>query len=285
MRARRGTSEGPIFRPAIVLAFFVVPLLVLPGWAQFTPAEVAERPRWEAFLKEAKIVAERQLSFEEGVTQPWQLTLRQGDVVAGALWKNPSGVRGGYWEGWKYEIAAYLLDKLLGVSMVPPTVEKTFAGYAGSCQLWIEGTSLYRDRAAEGQDRAPFQTDGWRKAGYIAQLFDNLIGNEDRHMGNVLVTSDIRAILIDHSRTFRTTKSFVKSIPFSEKNVPAEELMRRLPRTLVRKTFALSEKAVRDVVGDLLTDEEIGAVMARKKLLVLEVRRIIAQFGENNVLY
>jgi len=277
--------DGPKIRLVIVLAFFIVPLFVRPGWGQFTAAEVAERPRWEAFLREAKIVAENQLSFEQGVTQPWQLTLRQGDIVAGALWKNPSGVRGGYWEGWKYEIAAYLLDKLLDVAMVPPTVEKTFAGNAGSCQLWLERTSLYRDLAAKGQDLAPFQTDGWKKAGYVAQLFDNLIGNEDRHMGNVLVTSDFRAILIDHSRTFRTTKSFVKGIPFSEKNVPAENLMRKLPRILVRKTFALSEEAVRDAVGDLLTDDEIGAVMARKKLLVLEVRRIIAQFGENDVLY
>jgi len=285
VRPRRGTLDWPKIRLVIVLAFFIVPLFVRPGWGQFTAAEVAERPRWEAFLREAKIVAENQLSFEQGVTQPWQLTLRQGDIVAGALWKNPSGVRGGYWEGWKYEIAAYLLDKLLGLNMVPPTVQREFSGQAGSCQLWIEGTSLYRDRAATGQDLSPFRSDDWLRAGYVAQLFDNLIGNEDRHMGNVLVTSDFRAILIDHSRTFRAGKSFVKGIPFSEKNVPAENLMRKLPRTLVQRTLALTESAVRDVVGDLLTDEEIAAVMARKKLLALEVQKIVARFGENDVLY
>jgi hypothetical protein len=34
-----------------------------------------------------------------------------------------------------------------------------------------------------------------------------------------------------------------------------------------------------------LSDEEIRAVMARKKLLVAEIQKIIARFGEGDVLY
>jgi hypothetical protein len=285
MRSPRRTLKTRKFHLALLLAFLAVGPLVRPARAQFTDAEVAQRPRWEAFLREAKILAQIQLSFEQGVTEPWKLTLRQGDVVSSALWKNPAGVRGGFWEGWKYEIAAYLLDKLLGLNMVPPTVERELSGQAGSCQLWIENTAPYRDLAVTLQDLTPFQTDGWKNSGYAAQFFDNLIGNEDRHTGNILVTRDFRAILIDHSRTFRTTKRFVKGIPFSDKNVPAGNLMRKLPRSLTQKTFALTEGAVRDAVGDLLTDEEIKAVMSRKKLLVLEVQKIIARYGETDVLY
>ena len=88
---------------------------------------------------------------EEGVTRPWKLTLRRGEVVRYALWKDASGIRGGFWEGWKYEIAAYLLDKRLGVGMVPPTVEKALDGSPGSCQLWIEGAALYGDMLAAGK--------------------------------------------------------------------------------------------------------------------------------------
>jgi hypothetical protein len=267
-----------------LLVVLLVPL-VRPGWAQFTAAELAERPRWESFLREAEVVEQQQLGREQGVTRPWKLTLRQGDVVRYALWKNPSGIKGGFLEGWKYEIAAYRMDKLLGIDMVPPTVEKEFLGAAGSGQLWIDGTSLYRDMLAEGKSREPFRTEGWKKAGYIAQLFDNLIGNEDRHLGNVLVTGDFRALLIDHSRTFRTLKSFVEGLPFSDKNIPLENLMRKLPRSLVDRVSALSEGAVRDAVGDLLSDEEIQAVMARKKLLVDEIQKITARFGESDVLY
>jgi hypothetical protein len=286
MRTSIGRTERHKARGAAVLSVVGVVLgLAHHGFAQFTAAEVAQRPRWEAFLREAAILAQMQLRFEQGVTEPWKLTLRQGDVLASALWKDPSGERGGFWEGWKYEIAAYELDKLLGLNMVPPTVEREFSGRAGSCQLWIEGASLYRDLAAARQDLSTFKSDRWLKAGYAAQFFDNLIGNEDRHMGNVLVTADARAILIDHSRTFRTSERFVKAIPFSDKNAAPDSLMRKLPRALVQRTFALTEGDLREAVGDLLTDAELKAVMARLRLLSLEVRRIIADFGEDDVLY
>jgi hypothetical protein len=262
-----------------------VPLLVCPGRAQFTAKELAQRPQWEAFLRDAEVVKQEQLSFEQGVTEPWKLTLRQGDVVRKALWKDPTGVRGGYLEGWRYEIAAYVVDKLLDLGMVPPTVKRVREGRPGSCQLWIENTALYRDLAKRDGNREAFTTDEWKNVGYIAQFFDNLIGNEDRHSGNVLVTRDFRGILIDHSRTFRVGKSFVEAIPFSEKNVPPEDLMRRLPRALVEKASALSEKTVRDALAHLLTEAEIQAVLARQKILLLEVRKIIDRFGESDVLY
>ena len=152
-------------------------LAVVPARAQFTAAELAARSDWEAFLREAAIVDKVQMDREQGVTRPWKLTLRRGDVVRHALWKDASGIRGGFWEGWKYEIAAYLLDKRLGLGMVPPTVEKAIDGRPGSCQLWIEGTERYGDMLAAGKGLECFRSDGWTKVGYVAQLFDDLVGN------------------------------------------------------------------------------------------------------------
>ena len=280
-------KPGSIERRALWLAAagFVLLLLDVPLRAQFTAAEIAERPSWEAYLKKATIVSAERLSYEEGVTRPWRLSLRRGGIDRGAVWKNASGIMGKYLEGWKYEIAAYLMDKLLGIGMVPPTVEKEFSGNAGSCQLWIEDVNLYKDLVSEEVHRERFRSEAWKKAGYIAQFFDNLIGNEDRHLGNVLVTSNYRAILIDHSRTFRTTERFVKDIPFSERNVPPEDLMRKLPRSLVQATSLLGEDEIRRTLGRLLTEEEIQAVLARRQLLLLEVKRIIERFGESEVLY
>jgi len=267
--------------PLVLVAF----LAVRPGLAQFTAKELAQRPEWEDFLRQAEIVAEEQLAFEAGVTEPWQLTLRKDGVTRKALWKDATGVRGGYLEGWRYEIAAYRMDKLLGVGLVPPTVERARSGRPGSCQLWIEGTGLYRDLAKRPAAADTFASDAWKDIGYIAQFFDNLIGNEDRHTGNVLVTRDLRGILIDHSRTFRAGPAFVQAIPFSAKNVPPEDLMRRLPRALVDKASALTEEELRGAVGDLLSEAEIKAVLARRLLLLDEVRRICGRFGERDVLY
>ena len=261
------------------------PLLAGPAPAQFTAGDLAQRPRWETFLKEAEVVKQEQLAFEQGVTEPWKLTLRQGGVVRSAIWKDATGVRGGYLEGWRYEVAAYIVDKLLDLGMVPPTVTRVWEGRAGSCQLWIDGTALYRDLVKKPANEAAFRSDAWKDAGYISQFFDNLIGNEDRHQGNVLVTRDFRAILIDHSRTFRVGENFVEEIPFSAKNVGPDELMRRLPRALVERTAALEEKTFREALARYLSETEIQALLARQRLLLHEVRRIVGRFGERNVLY
>lgn len=268
-----------------VLLGLVVALVAGSGGAQFSSRDLAKRAEWEGFLREAEVVKEEQLSFGQGVTEPWQLTLRRNDVVRRALWKDATGVRGGYLEGWRFEIAAYIVDKLLGLGMVPPTVRKVFQGRSGSCQLWIDNASLLRDLAEKPENQESFRSDAWKNAGFIAQFFDNLIGNEDRHQGNVLVTRDFRAILIDHSRTFRVGPSFVEGIPFSEKNVPPDELMRRLPRALVERTALLGESELKEALGELLSETEIRAVLARKEILLREVRRIVARFGERDVLY
>ncbi|HSA96558.1 MAG TPA: hypothetical protein VLJ16_10925, partial [Acidobacteriota bacterium] len=58
-----------------------VPFLAVPALAQFTAVELAERPKWEVFLRASAVVSKEQLSFERGVTEPWKLTLKQDDVV------------------------------------------------------------------------------------------------------------------------------------------------------------------------------------------------------------
>ena len=258
----------------------------MPALGQFTAAELAARSDWETFLREAEIVDRVQMEREEGVTRPWKLTLRRGEVVRHALWKDASGIRGGFWEGWKYEIAAYLLDKRLGVGMVPPTVEKALDGRPGSCQLWIEGAALYGDMLAARQGLESFRSEGWKKAGYVAQLFDDIVGNEDRHTRNVLVTADFRAILIDHSRTFRTMKSFVEGVPFSDKNVPAGEPP---AKAAARRSCRTSGTCPRERFG------KPSGICFRKRRSALcspggrscssRSAKVVERFGEADVLY
>jgi hypothetical protein len=256
-----------------------------PHPAQFPPEQIAERARWEEFLATAAIVRTQHLTVDQGVTEPWKLTLEKDGVTRNALWKNPSGTQWGFLESWKFEIAAYRLDKLLGIDMVPPTVEKRFRGSVGSCQLWIEDTDLLKTKLEEGLDPEVLETPNWKRMSYIQQLFDNLVGNEDRHMGNILITPDIRSILIDHSRTFRTTADFTEKIPFSAERFEGQEVMRELPRALVEKVRALDEEMISDAVGKYLTKKEIRAVLSRRDLALAEIDRLVAKYGEENVLY
>jgi hypothetical protein len=252
---------------------------------QFIPEELAQRAKWEAFLETAEVVGSKQLTGAEAVTSPWVLTLKLGDVTHRGLWKNAQGRMGGFWEGWSYEIAAYRLDKHLGLGMVPPTVERRYRGDRGSCQLWVDDCMSLKDKEAKGIKTPEVKVPGWNRAVYLQRLFDNLIANEDRHTNQILITPDWRMVLIDHSRSFRTSSRFTKGLLYSAKNPEGPKLMSELPRALVEKIKALDFATIRSAVGDYLTDEEIRAVLIRRDLILAEIDRLVKVNGEDKVFY
>lgn len=105
------------------------------------------RPRWEDFLKTAKIIKGETIG--EGVTKSKKLFLRKGDVEAQAVWKRPTSLGAELYDKWQCEIAAYRLDKLLGLNMVPPTVERRYRLNSGSLQLWVSIPLSEERRAKE----------------------------------------------------------------------------------------------------------------------------------------
>jgi hypothetical protein len=263
---------------SVVLLGFAAPLL-----AQFTPQEVAERAKWEDFLLNAAIIKDQQIT-SGAVTNPWRLTLERDGVTRDALWKNAEGRMQGYIEGWKYEIAAYQFDKYLDLNMVPPTVEKRFNDHRGSCQLWMDAKMTMKDKVDKKIAVPPVKVFGYNRALNLQRAFDNLIGNEDRHQKNYLITEDWRIILIDHSRTFRTGKKWMSELPYGEKNREGL-ILKTMPKAMLEKMKALDEAVIKGIVGDNLTDDEIKAVLARRDLIVQYIDKLVKQNGEENVLY
>jgi hypothetical protein len=255
--------------------------------AQFTEEELAAREKWEEFLKTAEIVKQEQ-PFEkrEAVTEPWVLTLEKDGITNKALWKNPEGRMKGFFENWKWEIAAYRLDKYLGLNMVPPTVERRFQGNRGSCQLWITTMMSLKDKFEQKVKTPSYKVFYWNRAFYKQRAFDNLIANEDRHQNQYLITEDWRMILIDHSRTFRTSKKFTKKLIYDEKYKEGPTfIMKELPRAFYEKIKSLNAEVIKGVVGEYLTDKEIEAVLVRKDLVVKWIENRIKKMGEDKVLY
>jgi hypothetical protein len=265
--------------------FFAILGLAAGSAAQFTPEELAEREKWEEFLETAEVVEKEQMESREAVTSPWILTLEKDGVTKRALWKNPTGRMKGFTENWKWEIAAYRLDKHLDLNMVPPTVEKRFQGDLGSCQLWCEDTMTLKYKEENEIPTPPIKIFHWNRRVFLQRAFDNLIANEDRHLKQILITEDWRMILIDHSRSFRTQKKFKTRLIYDEKHKEGPRLMKSLPRSFYEKVKSLDPVIIREAVGDYLKDNEIEAVLLRRDLIVEWVDKRIKELGEAQVLY
>jgi len=277
-------------RPAVVLLAALASAAVRPpqARAQFLPEEIAQRPAQEEFLRTAEIVKAEPIG--EGVTNPYKLTLKKDGVEMTAAWKNPKGLQLGYLEGWQYEIAAYRLDKLIGLGMIPTAVERDFKGQPGALVCWAKNKySLLKimDENIPIPAEARTRVDNMK---YLTRAWDSLVANEDRTQQNVLYTEDWRTIIFDHSRAFRSAGEFAERLMFGRDGIKKLAsgdpiLFRRLPRWFVDKIKALTFESIRGAVGDTLTDKEIRAVLARRDLLLKEIKQMIAEQGEAAVLY
>ena len=274
----------------LVLVFLAVLLSfgASAALAQFTPEQLAQRSAQEEFLLTADILRSEPLG--EGVTKPFKLYLGKDGVESKAVWKNPSGMQLGFLEGWQYELAAYRLDKLLGLNMIPPAVEREFKGKRGALVFWAENKYSLLQLVEQGIRIPDAAIEHTEKMKWLARAWDSLIANEDRTQQNMLYTEDWRVILFDHSRAFRSEGEFAKRMMFGRNGIKVSArgtpfLFRRLPRWFVDKITALTFETIKAAVGTTLNDKEIGAILVRRGLLLKEVEQMVKEQGEAAVLY
>jgi hypothetical protein len=224
-----------------------------------TPAtETADARIWigraaeiEAYLRSAQIVKLDELSV--GVTKPKKATLAPGGLVAHLAWKAiPPGMYQGSWESYKAEVAAYELDKLLALDMVPPTVEKTYRGDRGAAVMWASPTKSFKEFGGTGAPTPPGAKQMWWTRQIVkAKMFDNLIANTDPNLGNWLVDPSWNIILIDHSRCFTTTKTM-------------QHEMTRVEPVLWDKIQTLTEASLKPIIGQWMDAGQLRAVIQRR---------------------
>jgi hypothetical protein len=219
----------------------------------------------EAFLESAPI--ERFESVPVGITKPRRGYFAAGGPAGSIVFKPIQPKRsGGFFESYKAEIAAYKLDQILGLGMVPPTVEKRVKHEIGSAQLWVEGCEFLKNRAGK---QAP-DTSAWNRQVYRQRVWDNLIANIDRNAGNLLVDSEWNLVLIDHSRAFTNT---------TKMNFP----LTRIDRPFLSRLKGLTEEDLKTQLRGLLLDGP-KPVLKRRDLIVAEFEKRVQQYGEAAVL-
>lgn len=173
-------------------------------------------------------------------------------------WKIPAVFMGTTREAARRELAAHRIDRLLGLGIVPATVEREVQGQRGILQArpnrWVTQADV-REQGLRGGGWCAYEPQF-----QLVYAFDALIGNEGRTEERLLFdASEWLVIVTGHDRAFGTGKAFPAYLK-ARPPAPGPELRRRLGR--------LDEASLAAALGDLLDARERRALLARRDALL-----------------
>jgi hypothetical protein len=274
------------------IVVFVLASLLCPQFTDAQTAVPAAYPsEWSVaqvknYLANAKIIKTR--TTNKGVTAPKRVTLSDGKIEHDAVFqaidehKMVERLGGGgrqettelnFVDSYKYNVAAYELATLLEIEyMMPVYVERRWNGQLGSIS-WFVPSLMDESERLKKKVQPPHPTD-WNQQMYRMRVFSSLVRDTDRNLTNVLITPEWKVMMIDFTRAFRLQPELqhVKDLP-------------KIDRKLFEKLAALDRDTVKKATGDMLTKNEIDAMMVRRDLLIAHFKQLIAELGEEKVLY
>lgn len=236
----------------------------------------------EAFLRSAEVVKREDIG--KGITRPQRLTLRDGTRTARAVWKTidvhtlgqqrmAQGWEFDFRDSWKGEVAAYELDKLLGLHLVPPTVERRIDRRAGSLQLWVEQAQTEDER--QQKRREPPHLPRWNNQLHNVRLLHQLAYNADfLNVRNVLSDPSFRVYAVDNSRAFRIQRTLLA----------ADDLV-CFSRSVLERLKTIDRAVLHEHLAPWLDDTQIEGLLARRDLILAIVEKRVQDKGEGAVLF
>ena len=161
-------------------------------------------------------------------------------------------------KGVNRELAAYRLDRLLGLDMVPVTIAREIDGDKGSLQFLPKNMRNEQDRVASGKGSDAWcpLPDQWN-AMYI---FDALIYNPGRPLTKMLYNlENWQLILAGHDDTFGTRRGRPPYL---------EQVELNLSDDWKRKLSTLDEASLTEALGGVLDRRRIAALAKRRDQLL-----------------
>jgi hypothetical protein len=219
------------------------PIVAAPRVVGQRPAGYLEAGDIEVLLATGEIIAE-----EDNETGTKVVTVSDGEHTLEAVFARRSG------RGVFPEAAAYRLDRLLGLDMVPVAVQRSVGRFEGTLQFLVPGSVDEVARSEKGygasaQCPLPGQ---WG----AMMVWDALIYNEGRFRQTMLYSPDNwQLLLVGHDNAFATRKG--------------------RPRHLGDQPLALNNRwrrALERLTDDVLA-EQLGGVLDKRRLKALAERR------------
>ena len=245
------------------------------------PPKHYSRAEMEDFLLHANIEEKKGLG--TGITSSERAKLSDGKIEhqahiqcideAKAEYKTARGVELNFKDTYKYNIAGYRLDQVLELNMVPVSVERKVAGKTCAVTWWVDD-KMFDEIDRQKQGVTPPDLDSWNKQMYIVRVFDQLIDNTDRNLGNLVIDKQWRLWMIDHTRAFRITNKIR-----NEGNVVM------CVRKLLANMRKLDDDTLNEKLRPVLTKTEVKAILTRRDKVVRFFDDAVTQKGQGAVLY
>lgn len=173
---------------------------------------------------------------------------------------------------WKANVAAYELARMLQINIMPPYVETTVNGTAGSVSWGLDNVMMDDVQRRQRKLQAP-DVEAWEQQMHVVQVFDELV-YDGRAPSDLLITKDWRLWIIGPSQAFR---------PITTLQNPGNLV--RCDRKLLKRIRALDRNVLKARLGKWLLEDEIDALDARAVAIVQIFEGQIAARGEAAVLF
>lgn len=264
----------------VVIASLSIAAPSLAGQGKVTVPTLTQA-EMETFLLKARILDTKGAG--AGVTGSLRVTLSDGKIthdahvqsvdIAKPIFEAGEHSELNFKDTYRFNIAAYRLARLLEINTVPMSVERSVNGKIAAVTWWVDDVQMDEkgrlSRKTMGPN--PLRTSNQIQ---LMHIWDELIQNRDRNMGNILWTNDWTMWLIDHTRAFRLGKDLMKP-----------EGITRCDRGLLTRLKALTDESIEKAVGNSLMKGEREAILERRDRIVKIIEDRAARVGENVVLF
>lgn len=249
-------------------------------WSVSGQAPVSDAEQ-EQFLMKARIVKMEEIG--QGVTKPRRATLSDGKLTHEAQVQTVNKRLPDFFgdgtvpypnhDSYKYNIAAYKVDRLIGLKMVPVAAPRVVDGVPGALMWWVDDVAMEEIDRQKKNLKAP-DPEAFDRRMAVGRVFDELIINIDRNLANLLITKNWDLALIDSTRAFTAYPKIRNT-----------EKLTRCSRAMIAGMQKLTQQNVAQAVGTNLTAAEITALLARRDLIVAYFQKLAAEKGENQVYF
>jgi hypothetical protein len=267
MRPSAVAALFPVFLSVVVLAQQPAPTPSQPSSSK----PVLTDAQMEDFLLHAKVVKTH--SAKKGITGSVRATLSDGTLTHDAQiqsidekmqqFQGSGGtVEFDFRDSWSFNVAGYRVDRLIGMNMVPVSVDRRWNYKDAAFTWWIDDVMMDEEARLKKKQEPP-NVAAWNQQMQMVRTFDELIANVDRNLGNLLITGDWRLWPIDHTRAFRTNHELKK---------PAN--VTRADRAVIERMKTLDKETLRKATGKYLSTFQIDALLARRDAIVKRLNEL-----------